>query len=200
MISKVVSVEDDAEIAELLEFVVGHPQIEMHHADNGLDALTLIREIKPDLVILDVMMPKMNGWEVYDTLRADEAFKHTPVIMLSVMREFSERRRAFVGSDIDLYVTKPFDALRLRREVTRMLNRLDLWEAPKPKVAHTVTDTPETPPTPPTVQTQPDITPPDVEQTQQAPAVSPSAVANTPVSDPKETQEVTMDDEAAPSA
>jgi DNA-binding response OmpR family regulator len=192
MISKVVSVEDDAEIAELLQFVVGHPQIELHHADNGLDALTLIRTIKPDLVILDVMMPKMNGWEVYDTLRADDAFKATPVIMLSVMREFTERRRAFVGSEIDLYVTKPFDALRLRREVARMLNRLDLWEAPKPKIAHAfgVTDTPAAPP-PDTVQTiAPDAPPTDVEQTQQAPAIN----------NPAETQEITIDNESALSA
>jgi CheY-like chemotaxis protein len=135
MISKVVSVEDDIEIAELLRFVMGHPQIELLHAENGSDALTLIQAAKPDLILLDVMMPKMSGWEVYDILRANDTLKKIPIIMLSVMRENPERRRAFVGSDIDLYVTKPFDALKLRREVARMLGRLDLWEAPKPPVA-----------------------------------------------------------------
>jgi two-component system, OmpR family, alkaline phosphatase synthesis response regulator PhoP len=130
MTLKVVSVEDDREIAELLGVVVESPHIELFTADNGPDGLEMIRQLKPDLVMLDIMMPGMNGWDVYDTIRGDPDLKNTPIIMLSVTREGAERRRAFTGSLIDVYMTKPFDTLRLRREIGRLLGRDDLWPPP----------------------------------------------------------------------
>jgi CheY-like chemotaxis protein len=137
MVRKVISIEDEPEIAELLRVVLFSPEIELHSADNGLEGLTLIRDIKPDLVVLDIMLPGgMSGWDVYDMIRADDSLKTTPIIMLSVMREEPERRRTFTGSEIDLYVTKPFDTLRLRREVERMVNQTGLWKPPAPPVAH----------------------------------------------------------------
>ncbi|GEM_PF-615864 len=136
MVSKVISIEDEPEIAELLRLVLFSPGIELFSADNGRDGLVLIRQMKPDLVMLDVMLPGgMNGWQVYDTIRADEELKNTPVIMLTVMRAQPDRRQAFANSPIDLYVTKPFDALQLRREVERMLGGNELWKPPKPPVA-----------------------------------------------------------------
>lgn len=136
MAFKVVSVEDDQEIAELLGLVLQSPQIDLFSADSGLDGLTLIREVKPDLVMLDVMIPGMNGWDVYDAIRADDDLKTTPIIMLSVTREGAERRRAFAGSDIDVYITKPFDTLRLRREIGRLLGSEGLWPPPPVRLAH----------------------------------------------------------------
>ncbi|HEX3051511.1 MAG TPA: response regulator [Aggregatilineaceae bacterium] len=136
MVSKVVSIEDESEISELLRLVLFSPGIELFSADNGRDGLVLIRQVKPDLVMLDVMLPGgMNGWQVYDTIRGDEELKNTPVIMLTVMRAQPERRLAFTNSPIDLYVTKPFDALQLRREVERLLGGNELWKPPKPPVA-----------------------------------------------------------------
>ncbi|MBN2305977.1 MAG: response regulator [Anaerolineae bacterium] len=127
---RVVSVEDDQEIAELLGVVLQSPQIDLHSADNGTDGLTLIRQIKPDLIMLDVMMPGMSGWDVYDVLRSDETLKTIPIIILSVTREGVERRRQFAGSDIDVYMTKPFDTLKLRREIERLLGHKGLWPPP----------------------------------------------------------------------
>jgi len=136
MVCKVVTVEDEVEIAELLRVVLHSPEIEVLTADNGPDGLELIRQIKPHLIILDIMMPGgINGWDIYDAVRADELLKRTPIIMLSVMREKPERRQAFEGSDIDLYMTKPFDTLRLRKEIERMLGRTGLWSPPKPRLA-----------------------------------------------------------------
>jgi DNA-binding response OmpR family regulator len=136
MVCKVVSVEDEPEIAELLRVVLQNPELELHSADNADDGLTLIRRIKPDLVILDVMMPgEMNGWDIYDHVRADEAFKNMPIIMLSVMHERPERRQAFRNSSVDLYLNKPFDTMQLRSEIERLLDRPGLWPPPKPPVA-----------------------------------------------------------------
>jgi len=149
MVYKVVSVEDEPEIAELLRIVLGNPEVEVHTADNGRDGLSLVRSIKPDLVVLDVMMPGgMNGWDIYDAIRTAPDTSRVPVIMLSVLREKAERRRAFAGSEIDLYMTKPFDTLRLRKEVERMLGRGGLWQTPQqaaslaPQPAVAVANTP----------------------------------------------------------
>jgi CheY-like chemotaxis protein len=131
---KVVSIEDEPQIAELMQLVLGSPEIDLYTEDDGISGLELIRQVKPDLIVLDIMMPGISGWDVYDAVRADEELKKTPIIMLSVMREDPDRRRTFMASGIDLYMTKPFDALRLRQEVERILGRQGLWERPKPAV------------------------------------------------------------------
>jgi CheY-like chemotaxis protein len=131
MVCKVVSIEDEPEIAELLRIVLASPEIEIYSCDNGPDGIQLVRTCKPDLVILDIMLPGMNGWAVYDTIRADDELKKTPIVMLSVLREEPGRRQAFVGSPVDLYVTKPFDTLRLREGIERMLGRKGLWPTTK---------------------------------------------------------------------
>ncbi len=128
MVYNVVSIEDEDEIVELLRVVLRHPEIQVHPANSGPAGLALLRQIKPDLIMLDIMMPGMDGWAVYNTIRSDPELCHLPVIILSVLQETPERRRAFASSDIDLYVTKPFDTVSLRREIRRMLGRDDLWE------------------------------------------------------------------------
>jgi DNA-binding response OmpR family regulator len=136
MICKVVSVEDEPEIAELLRVVLDNPEIELVSEDNGTDGLALIRSLHPDLIMLDVMLPgELNGWDVYDAIRADPELTRTPIIMLTVLPEEPDRRRAFRGSAIDMYITKPFDALRLRSEVERLLGRRGLWRPPQPHIA-----------------------------------------------------------------
>jgi DNA-binding response OmpR family regulator len=134
VVYRVVLVEDETAIVELLGIVLAHPQIELHTAYNGIDGLALIRQVRPDLVMLDVMIPGMDGWAVYDAVRADPLLRQTPVIMVSVIHTQPEHRQASKRSEIDLYVTKPFDALRLRGEITRMLGSEDLWGPPSPEV------------------------------------------------------------------
>ena len=127
MVYKVVSIEDEIEIVDLLRVVLRHPEIEVLPAHSGEDGLALLHRVKSDLVILDIMMPGMNGWEVYDAIRTDPALRDLPVIILSVLQEKLERRRSFASSDIDVYVTKPFDTVRLRGEIERIFGRDDLW-------------------------------------------------------------------------
>lgn len=134
MACKVVSIEDEPEISELLRIVLSSPEIEVYSCDNGPDGIQLVQTCKPDLVILDIMLPGMNGWAVYDAIRSDDNIKMTPIVMLSVLREAPERRQAFVGSPIDLYVTKPFDTIRLRGDIERMLGRKGLWPVTKPLI------------------------------------------------------------------
>jgi CheY-like chemotaxis protein len=124
----VVAIEDEDEIIELLRVVLRHAAITVRPAYSGQSGLALVREIVPDLVMLDIMMPGMDGWTVYDAIRADPNLRDVPVIILSVLQETPERKRAFASSDIDLYVTKPFDTVTLRHEIGRLLGDSELWE------------------------------------------------------------------------
>lgn len=123
----VVSIDDIEEVGELVRVMLRHPDITVHHARDGRSGLTLIREVQPDLVMLDVMLPGMNGWEVHAAIRQDETLRDLPIIMLSVLTAKPEQLLRFADSDIDLYVTKPFDARRLRKQVARMLGADLLW-------------------------------------------------------------------------
>ncbi len=126
----IVAVDDHFEITELLAIVLRHPEIVLHLAYDGEEGLALIRKVQPDLILLDVMMPRLDGWEVYDLLRADPQFSETPIIMLTVVPEEAERKRQLAGSAIDFYVTKPFDTVHLRRRIERLLGGVSLWDSP----------------------------------------------------------------------
>jgi DNA-binding response OmpR family regulator len=133
MAHNVVVVEDEPQVVELLRLILRHAEIEVFTALDGKTGLELIRQIKPDLVLLDIMMPHMNGWDVYDAMRTDAELKFIPVIVESVLPERFDRKMSFIESPIDFYFTKPFDTTRLRREVGRMLGNEEMWPPPKPR-------------------------------------------------------------------
>lgn len=172
----VLTIEDQPAIAELLGFLLDATELDVKRSDNGAEGLEMIQKLKPDLVIMDVMMPTMDGWQVFDTVRQDEATQNIPIIMLSVARQDPERRVSFRGSHLDFYMTKPFDVVSLRRLVQEVLG-LEIWiksppTSPTPVEATQPTQTlspePSSPPIPsPTVPTSP------VPETPAAPLVPP---------------------------
>jgi CheY-like chemotaxis protein len=123
----VVMVDDHCEISQLLGLVLRHPAVDLYAAQDGQEGLDLIQQVQPDLIMLDVMMPGMNGWEVYDTVRADPRFSQTPIIILTVVPQYAVQPRRFPDGGRDLYMTKPFDTLVLRREIERLLGDVSLW-------------------------------------------------------------------------
>lgn len=100
--------DDDVDI---LALVVGHLKgraSEMRQASDGEEALRVAREMKPDLVVLDVMMPGMSGWEVCRSIRDDESLAHTRVIMLTGIGErLNELTSPLYGADA--FIDKPFE-------------------------------------------------------------------------------------------
>src|SRR3974377_2497727 len=77
---KVVCVEDEPEIIDLIRLILGRKGFDLTGATGGLEGLEAIRRVKPDLVLLDLMMPDMDGWEVYQQMKADSELKNIPVI------------------------------------------------------------------------------------------------------------------------
>jgi CheY-like chemotaxis protein len=121
MAKRVLVVDDDRVIQQLLEVNLELEGYEVvATASDGREALDKIHELKPDIVILDVMMPKMDGLEVTKRLRADPATAKIPVILLSARAQDMDIRE---GLDIgaSAYLTKPFDPVELLEVVGRLV-------------------------------------------------------------------------------
>jgi DNA-binding response OmpR family regulator len=122
----VVLVADDE--PTMLELVARHlrsleqPKLEVIEASDGDEAWTLARERLPDLVVLDVMMPGMSGWEVCRKIRHDAALAHTGVVMLTGIGEsLNEATSPLFGADE--YIDKPFDLEQLDQRITSVLRK-----------------------------------------------------------------------------
>jgi two-component system, OmpR family, alkaline phosphatase synthesis response regulator PhoP len=113
---KILIVDDEAHIRALLEQTLEDLEeegVELLMADNGADAVAIIAEERPDVVFLDVMMPKMNGYDVCRAVRADLGMPDVRIVMLTAKGQEADRERGEeVG--VDRYATKPFDPDELR--------------------------------------------------------------------------------------
>lgn len=113
---RILAVDDDPDIRFLYETALTD-HFEIFTANNGLDALVKLPRVQPDLVIADLMMPLMDGWELLKRLRADGENGETPVILVSALNQQEDMRKGYqYGATV--YLTKPFDVARLRRNVT----------------------------------------------------------------------------------
>ncbi|BDI31686.1 hypothetical protein CCAX7_37370 [Capsulimonas corticalis] len=117
---KILVVDDEPPIVRLMEFILARQGHEMLVAVNGEEALAQVREHKPDLILLDIMMPRIDGYEVARTLRADPATCDMPIIMLSAKAQEEDIQK---GMDVGVneYITKPFGPDHLVRVVNKYL-------------------------------------------------------------------------------
>ena len=107
MSKKVLIADDEANIVTSLEFLMEQCGFDVRVAVNGREALELVQSFRPDLVLLDVMMPEKNGYEVCQAVRADPALADTKIVMLSAKgRDIEVAKGLELGADA--YVTKPF--------------------------------------------------------------------------------------------
>ncbi|MCC2683621.1 MAG: two component transcriptional regulator, winged helix family [Paenibacillaceae bacterium] len=123
---KILVIEDDPYICELISLYADKSEYIVHVADNGMKGLEVFHDHPPDLVILDIMMPVMDGWEVCKEIRR---FGKTPVIMLTGKGESYDKLKGFdLGTDD--YLVKPFDPNELMARIKAVLRRTDpMYEA-----------------------------------------------------------------------
>ncbi len=112
MKKKILIVDDEEDILHFLELVLREKGYEVVTAANGHDALTRAQIEKPDLVLLDIMMPQMDGWEVLKLLRVDDETSDIPVAMLSARTEAKDRVQGLQEGAID-YICKPISLQEL---------------------------------------------------------------------------------------
>ena len=117
---KILIVDDEQDIVESLKFVLEASDYTCYCAYNGEDGLKLAKEIMPDLIILDVMMPKINGYKISRLLKYDSKYKNIPILMVTAR---SQEEDKLIGEETgaDEYITKPFDLDEVVRKVDQYL-------------------------------------------------------------------------------
>jgi DNA-binding response OmpR family regulator len=120
MNKKVLIVDDELNIVTALEFLLQKNGYEVMSAQNGDEALKRVESFAPDLVLLDVMMPRISGYEVCRRMRERPDWKHIKIIMLSAKGREAEVSKG-VSLGADLYVTKPFSNQELVGKIGELL-------------------------------------------------------------------------------
>jgi DNA-binding response OmpR family regulator len=121
MAKKVLIAEDEANIVASLEFLLRHAGYELRIARDGEEALRVVGEFLPDLVLLDVMMPLRNGFEVCQKIRGNARWKHIKIVMLTAKGRQSEISKG-MALGADAYLLKPFSTADLLEQVRCQLD------------------------------------------------------------------------------
>lgn len=124
MANKILIADDEPNIVTSLEFLMTRGGYEVRTARNGDEALALVESFKPDLVLLDVMIPSRSGYEVCQKMREHPEWRHIKILMLSAKgREAEVNKGLSIGADA--YVTKPFSNRELIAKIGGLLGRSD---------------------------------------------------------------------------
>jgi len=117
---KILIVDDEQDIVESLKFVLETSDYTCYTADNGEDGLRLAKELIPDLIILDVMMPKINGYKISRLLKYDNKYKNIPILMVTARTQEEDK---LIGEETgaDEYITKPFELDEVVKKVEEYL-------------------------------------------------------------------------------
>jgi len=120
--SKILIIDDDSAICELIKINLELMGYECLYSTNPVQGFALVKQEQPNLVILDVMMGAVNGYEVAKNIRQTEGISKTPIIMLTALGELNNKLEGF-NSGVDDYLTKPFEIEELKARVLALLNR-----------------------------------------------------------------------------
>ena len=119
--NKILLVEDEPDIIRLVKFTLEQRNFEVVATSNGLAAIEIASTEKPDLILLDVMMPVINGYETCGRLKKNEKTKDIPVIILSAKAQKKEVDRALKAGAAD-FIAKPFSPRELREKIEKILS------------------------------------------------------------------------------
>ena len=120
---RVLCIDDEPGVAELVSLILRNQNIQVDVATSGEAGLAKMRQDPPDAVLLDVMMPKMDGWEVYKQMRSDDQLSQIPVIIVTARNSSFEEIIARERAGVSDYVTKPFLPDDLRNSLAKVLGK-----------------------------------------------------------------------------
>ena len=118
----IVYIEDEPEMIDLVKLILTRKGYDVIGAAGGREGLDTVRDRLPDLVLLDLMMPDIEGWDVYQQLRADEATKSIPVIVVTAKTQDIDKVLGLNIARVDDYISKPFSPQLLIDSVEKVLS------------------------------------------------------------------------------
>jgi two-component system response regulator VicR len=118
---RIVCIEDEAEMIELVRLILARRGFEVIGAMSGEAGLRAIADIQPDLVLLDLMMPEMSGWDVYQKMKADEHMRDIPVIVITAKAQNIDKVLGIHIAKVQDYITKPFGPSDLLQSIEKVL-------------------------------------------------------------------------------
>jgi DNA-binding response OmpR family regulator len=120
---RLVYIEDEVEMIDLVRLILGRKGFEVIGANGGKEGLETVRKEAPDLVLLDLMMPDLDGWEVFQQMKADEATRNIPVIVVTAKAQTIDRVLGLHIAKVDDYISKPFSPQELISSVEKILDK-----------------------------------------------------------------------------
>ncbi len=117
---RILIIEDESDLVETVSLRLEANDYEVISAGDGLEGLEKAKKENPDLIILDLMLPKMDGYKVCRLLKFDEKYKNIPIIIFTARADESDKE---IAKDVraDVYITKPFDAHVLLEKIRQLL-------------------------------------------------------------------------------
>jgi CheY-like chemotaxis protein len=118
---RILLVDDQPDVRRLFKKIIEKDGYDVTTAENGLEApLEKIKKVKPDLVIMDIMMPEMDGWDVVKNIRADRSTSELPIIMISVKGVIEDKLKSTIAG-ADRHLTKPISSTDILRTINSLL-------------------------------------------------------------------------------
>jgi len=126
---KIIYIEDDTEMIDLVTLILSRRGYEVKGAHNGQTGLDMVNQELPDLILLDLMMPDLDGWNLYQQLKASEKTRHIPVIVITAKAQPIDRVLGLHIARVDDYICKPFHPRDLLDSIERVFEGAHLDEA-----------------------------------------------------------------------
>lgn len=114
-------IEDDAEMIDLVSLIIGRHGYEVRGAHGGREGLSLAQQLLPNLILLDLMMPDLDGWDVYKQLKSNESTQTIPVIIITAKSQAIDRVLGLHIAKVDDYISKPFRPQELIDSIEKIL-------------------------------------------------------------------------------
>ena len=127
---RVLYIEDDPEMITLVSLILNRRNYQVTGATGGQEGLDIVRHQSPDLILLDLMMPEMDGWDVYQQLKSSETTRQIPVIVITAKAQAIDRVLGLHIAKVDDYISKPFRPAELLESIDRILNKQNQESTP----------------------------------------------------------------------
>jgi two-component system response regulator VicR len=119
----ILCIEDEEEMIDLIRLILSRRGFDVRGANGGKEGLEIMQKEHPDLVLLDLMMPDMDGWEVYQQMKASDKTKDIPVIVVTAKAQSIDKVLGLHIAKVDDYIAKPFSPQELLNSVDNVLNK-----------------------------------------------------------------------------